>query len=192
MKVINATSEELCGAKAYATVYDMNGNELSKNEAVVNVGSSNIASAFDIDFKSISSPTAMQFIRLRLTDAFGKLLSENFYWRNGEHELDYCDLQKLPTTNVRATIENLDKAEGKFTVVLENKSKTVSFANRVRLVNRKTGERILPAIMSDGYITLMPGERRAITVEVEPQQLVQGAKVLVKTFGTKEKALATL
>lgn len=192
VKVINATSEELQGAKASATVYDMNGKQLYTCEATVNVRKSNIASAFDIDFKSINSSTAIQFIRLKLTDASGKLISENFYWRNGEKDLDYRDLLKLPETNVKATIENLNKAEGKFTVVLENKSNTVSFANRVRLVNRKTGERILPAIMSDGYVTLLPGESRAITVEVEPEMLSQGAKVLVKTFNKKEKALAKI
>jgi hypothetical protein len=38
---------------------------------------------------------------------------------------------------------------------------------RVKAVREKTGDRILPAIYSDNYVALMPGEKRAISVEVE-------------------------
>jgi len=37
----------------------------------------------------------------------------------------------------------------------------VAFANRVRLVNKATQKRILPIIMSDNYVTLMPGEEKS-------------------------------
>ena len=37
---------------------------------------------------------------------------------------------------------------------------------RVKAVRQKTGDRILPAIYSDNYIALMPGESRTIVTEV--------------------------
>ena len=77
-----------------------------------------------------------------------------------------------------------------YVVTLTNTSSTVAFANRLRLVNAKTGKRILPAIMSDGYVTLLPGEQRQITLEVPTRQLTQGARLLVKQFGKRETPLA--
>jgi hypothetical protein len=37
---------------------------------------------------------------------------------------------------------------------------------RVKAVREKTGDRILPAIYSDNYVALMPGENRTIVTEV--------------------------
>jgi hypothetical protein len=37
----------------------------------------------------------------------------------------------------------------------------------VKAVREKNGDRILPAIYSDNYIALMPGEKRSIQTEVE-------------------------
>jgi hypothetical protein len=38
---------------------------------------------------------------------------------------------------------------------------------RLKAVREKSGDRILPAIYSDNYIALMPGERRTIQTELE-------------------------
>jgi len=37
---------------------------------------------------------------------------------------------------------------------------------RVKAVREKTGDRILPAIYSDNYVALMPGEKRVIRTEL--------------------------
>ena len=69
---------------------------------------------------------------------------------------------------------------------LKNPTANVSFANRIRLVDAKTGERLLPTIMSDGYVTLMPGEE--LNVEIETMTETQSKKfnILVKQYGKKE------
>jgi hypothetical protein len=38
---------------------------------------------------------------------------------------------------------------------------------RLKAVREKSGDRILPAIYSDNYITLMPGERSTVRTELE-------------------------
>jgi hypothetical protein len=53
---------------------------------------------------------------------------------------------------------------------------------RVKAVREKTGDRILPALYSDNYVALMPGEHRTIQTEVAnadtrgetPRIVVQG------------------
>jgi hypothetical protein len=38
---------------------------------------------------------------------------------------------------------------------------------KLKAVREKSGDRILPAIYSDNYIALMPGERRIVRTELE-------------------------
>jgi hypothetical protein len=38
---------------------------------------------------------------------------------------------------------------------------------RVKAMRAKSGDHILPAVYSDNYIALMPGERRTITTEIK-------------------------
>ena len=66
----------------------------------------------------------------------------------------------------------------------------MAFANRLRVVNSKTGKRVLPAIMSDGYVTLMPGEQRTLRVEVPSEKMTDGLNILLKQFNQKERVCA--
>ena len=138
--------------------------------------------------KNVEELTPLHFIRLELTDANGNLISDNFYWRNGVTDLDYTALNTLPEAELSCKL--IDKSmisEGKMKLSVKNHSKTVACANRIRLVNTATQERILPIIMSDNYITLMPGEERTISVEAEPEMLKGGVSVLLKQYGKAEQ-----
>ena len=138
--------------------------------------------------KNVEELTPLHFIRLELTDANGNLISDNFYWRNGVTDLDYTALNTLPEAELSCKL--VDKSmlsEGKMKLSVKNHSKTVACANRIRLVNTATQERILPVIMSDNYITLMPGEERTISVEAEPEMLKGGVSVLLKQYGKAEQ-----
>ena len=53
------------------------------------------------------------------------------------------------------------------TTDLTNPSNEPALMVRVKAVREKSGDRILPAIYSDNYVALMPGEKRAITTELE-------------------------
>ena len=56
---------------------------------------------------------------------------------------------------------------------------------RLKAVREKTGDRILPALYSDNYVALMPGERRTIRTELadadtrgeNPRMVVEGFNV---------------
>jgi hypothetical protein len=53
------------------------------------------------------------------------------------------------------------------TTELHNTSKSPALMLRVKAVREKSGDRILPALYSDNYVALMPGEKRTITTELE-------------------------
>jgi hypothetical protein len=71
------------------------------------------------------------------------------------------------------------------TTEVANPSKAPALMVRLKPVREKSGDRILPAIFSDNYIALMPGERRTITIDVQhadtrgerPQIVVGGFNV---------------
>jgi hypothetical protein len=68
---------------------------------------------------------------------------------------------------------------------LHNPSDHPALMVRLKAVREKSGDRILPAIYSDNYIALMPGERRTIQTELEhadtrgetPRIVVEGFNV---------------
>lgn len=130
--------------------------------------------------------TALHFIKLSLKDSLGNVLSENTYWRNGQDDLNYQDLNKLPAADLHfTTLPNT--ADGKRVISVKNNGKTVAFGNRLRLVNATTGERVLPAFFSANYFTLMPGEQKDITIEFLEEHAGQGMELLWKQYQQQEK-----
>ena len=203
IKVINTTAKDLKGAIAKAAIYNSNGKEVPAygQAKQVDVAASNIAEAFSLNFnpfeiddekpkeieEEIEELTPLHFIKLELIDAKGNLISENFYWRNGVNDLDYTLLNTLPEADLSCRLVDKSMSDGKMKIAVKNNSGTVAFANRVRLVNKATQKRILPIIMSDNYVTLMPGEEKVITMEATPELLKGGVSVLVKQYGKAEK-----
>jgi len=68
------------------------------------------------------------------------------------------------------------------TTTLKNDTKTPAFNVRLKVVGAKDGKRILPVIYSDNYITLLPGERRIITMELKNED-TRGEKPAVTIEG---------
>jgi len=118
----------------------------------------------------------VHFIKLKLKDKSGKLLSENLYWR-GTNRTDFTALNSLPKINLK-TASKLTKKDGKYfmDVKISNPSSSpaVAFAVWVQLHNSKTKERILPAIMNENYFTLLKGESKDILVEFDESLLKAG------------------
>jgi hypothetical protein len=60
------------------------------------------------------------------------------------------------------------------TLELQNNNKNIALMTFLTLRNADTGQRILPAYTSDNYISLLPGEKRRVTIESpipHPQQI---------------------
>lgn len=191
VKVVNTTAQALTGATARVSVYGLDGQVVSglSQQATVDVEASHVKEAFVVDFSKVATSSPMQFIRLQLTDASGRQLSDNFYWRNGQHDLDYTALNTLAPAKVTGAVSQVN---GKWLLTLTNRSATVAFGNRVRLVNGKTGARVLPVYMSDNYVTLMPGEERVVSVEANAELLKGGFKILLKPYRQPEKVLVNV
>lgn len=78
---------------------------------------------------------------------------------------DYTSLSRLPASRpVVAAFLREEEGRYKGTVTMEA-GEGISFFNRVKVLDKETGRRILPVHYSDNYITLMPGDRQEIEVD---------------------------
>ncbi len=122
--------------------------------------------------KTTSTLSPVHFIKLALKDNTGKIISDNFYWRNNR-TADYTALNTLPKATLSVN-QNVTRANGKCTIhaTVTNpaKSKGIAFAVRVQVFNKKSGKEILPAIMNDNYFTLFKGESKDITIEFNEEE----------------------
>jgi hypothetical protein len=71
------------------------------------------------------------------------------------------------------------------TTELRNVSAQPAIMVHLKVVREKSGDRILPALYSDNYVSLMPGERQTIYTELNhadtrgerPRMVVEGFNV---------------
>jgi hypothetical protein len=76
-------------------------------------------------------------------------------------------------------------ARWQLTTVLNNVSAQPALMVRVKVVRDKSGDRILPALYSDNYVSLMPGERRTIRTELNHADTRgETPRVVVEGFNT--------
>lgn len=75
---------------------------------------------------------------------------------------DYTTLNQLPSCRP-VVVAFLQEEEGRYKGKVSMESVDgISFFNRVKVLDKATGKRILPVHYSDNYITLMPGDRQEI------------------------------
>jgi hypothetical protein len=131
-----------------------------------------------------SGLTAVHFIRLKLTRG-SDTVSENFYWR-GLEDGNYRALRDLPRVKLESTTRMEHQgSRWLLTTELHNVAAQPALMVRLKAVREKSGDRILPALYSDNYIALMPGERRTIHTELadadtrgeNPRVVVEGFNV---------------
>lgn len=133
----------------------------------------------------------MNFIRLELKDEKNNLLSENFYWRSGVDEQNFKQLNNFPEAEISCTYISKTKQNNrsKIKFLVENKSHSIAFFNRLKLVNPKSQERILPVLFSDNYFTLLPNEKKVVMVEMDTKLFQTDLVLLLKQYRKREKQI---
>lgn len=191
IKIINNMPYPLHGLTAEAAVYNMNGKLISDHQLQKNidVAASSAKEAFILQQgkNSAAELSGVYYVKLKLFNSGGKLVSENFYWA-GKNYLDYKALNKLPSVGTGLNISkplittSVNGVNRVLTYIIANNSvTTAAFGIRVQLLNKK-GEQILPAIFDDGYFSLMQGEKKVLHVEVNPELLDNGYVLDVKPY----------
>ncbi|MCQ6959830.1 glycoside hydrolase family 2 protein [Mucilaginibacter aquariorum] len=191
VKVINNKPYDIKGLHAEAFVYNMNGKIVPAYTVskTLDVQSTSATEAF-VAFSGVDKQAALSdvhFLKLKLIDKTGHLVSENFYWI-GNSYLDYTALNKMPHVGASLVQSNakISTAKNGINKLLKysivNKSKTTAaFGIRAQLVDG-AGKQLLPALYNDGYFSLMQGETKTLEVEIDPKLLTKGYKLQVRAY----------
>ena len=147
--------------------------------ATVDSPEDSVASPIKLEFPAGLSPT--HFLRLTLNQG-ARRVSDNFYWR-GVQEGNFRAIRELPKVKLETrTTAGQQGGRWVLSTTMTNPSKTPALLIRLKAVRARSGDRILPAIYSDNYIALMPGESRTILTEFEiadtrrepPRMVIEG------------------
>lgn len=151
-------ADDLEEATVVLSGFDVNGRLVSKNsynaKNIRHNAKSEISSAAEM-------PAETCLIRLQLFVG-NKCVSINDYWIENDGCFKYLD--NLKSSRISAKVIN-KKTEGKRTFTVRNESRTPAVGIKFNVRHVADGSPVLPAYFSDGYINLMPGESRTITVD---------------------------
>jgi len=103
-------------------------------------------------------------VRLELKDRKGNIVSVNDYWKHWGNIRANHSLNALGKPTLKLTPR---KSKTKaYSYELENTSSEFAVAVKLNAKDKSSGEIILPAYFSDGYINLLPGEKRIIELSL--------------------------
>lgn len=167
IRVVNTSGKAAPGLTAEASIYNADGTQKFTRSVPVTSTPDAVADCFPLTFpEGLSS---VHFIKLKLRDAKGAIVSDNFYWRGTTFQR-YADLKNLsPVKLVISSTLRHENGTETMTVDITNPvgSGTVAFAIRPKVVNAGTDEQVLPVFMNDGYFSLVPGETKHLTIQYD-------------------------
>ena len=96
----------------------------------------------------------------------GRILSENFYI-NGTEYGNHQALKNIAKADVKTKFSAHKGKDGIWTgsVTLENRSTVPAIMIRLNVVGNKDEEQFLPMFYGDNYFSMMPGEKKTVTLK---------------------------
>jgi hypothetical protein len=163
IEVVNYSAGSVTGLTAHAEVLNMDGSKQWEKSASLQSAEDSVNSCIKMDYPAALTP--VHFLRLQLVRG-GDTLSSNFYLR-GLQEGNYRAIRELAKCGLEASTRvEQQRNRWELTTELHNPSATPALMVRLKAVRETSGDRILPAIYSDNYVVLMPGERRTLRTEL--------------------------
>jgi exo-1,4-beta-D-glucosaminidase len=204
--IVNSYPRPLNGLRVSAAVYNADMSQKFSQRASLNVQPDSSTRVLYIP--EIVGLTTAYFVRLSLEDSSGRPVSSNFYWLSTKPETldetkgewyytpvkqfaDYTAMNSMPSVELKVSGSvSSGGREQLARVTVENPSSNLAFFVRLKLTNGEGGEEFLPVIWQDNYFTLMPGERREVTVSFQgggakPSIEVDGWNIVPKSYAMK-------
>ena len=198
LMIINNTTQTLSGLRLAAAVYNLDGTRQYHHTTTIVAPPSAATDAGTMAFPSQLSD--VHFVKLELRDDRNQLLSENFYWRALPGDEDnFTALNKLPTVTLDIQAKRHDtRGKCMLDVRVKNPTRDIVLMAHLQLRREQSGRRVLPVFYSDNYLSLLPGETRALTVEAavadlggeQPLLAVDGWNATVSPWRSKSVSVA--
>ena len=109
-----------------------------------------------------------------LKDKKGNVLAANEYWKANTATGHFKAFNQLPVVTLSSKAVRL--VTNQIKVELENKTKHPAVGIKLDALNN-AAQIVLPAYFSDGYFTLLPGEKKTILLEPVDTKAIKEIKV---------------
>ena len=172
--VVNSYYESFTNLNVSAKVYNLDTTEKYADTTTIDVGPDSSNYVFTIP--SLETLTTTYFLKLKLEDSSGNLISSNFYWLSTETDVlnfpasnwyrtpqktyaDFTDLWTLPSVELNSSYHVENKGEDIVAdVTIENPTDNIAFFIHLKVTRGPHGKDVLPIFWSDNYFSLLPGE----------------------------------
>jgi hypothetical protein len=178
---VNSSLQQYPDLLAKLKLYGLDGNEIYSTQQKIALGVNEKAEAFTADFSSVELP-AVYMVRLSLEKDNHQILAENNYWKTNAVTKDFTAFNNLATVSL--TCEKIKSEKGKVVFVIGNPTSTPAIGIKLNLVDQKN-QIVLPAYFNDGYFTLLPGEKK--TMSVSYTAAIQQPKIKTDGYNIKNE-----
>lgn len=159
--VANASQHSYKGVTVSIQLIDLAGKEIFRKRFVTDVAANQKTDVWQFTNDALEGIALPDVYLIRLAVHNNDVvLSENAYWKNTAK--DFTAFNQLPLVTLSG--KTVLQANGSVMVELHNNSQTPAIGIKLNLVDDKNTI-LLPAYFSDGYFTLMPGEKKQISIQ---------------------------
>jgi hypothetical protein len=167
---VNATLRSYEGCTMEYSVHGVDGKTFYSTKLKDLRIQANDRSAIAVPMKKDMAWPDVYLVRLRLTDAGGRILSVNEYWKSARSNGDFKAFNAWGDQPV--SVKRMGGKDGRTTLRVTNTGSKPVAGVKMNAVDEK-GKILLPAFFSDGYFNLMPGESREIYCSYAGKEGVQ-------------------
>ena len=189
IEVVNYAIPDGSGLTASMQVINLDGTVLFKNQLQADCPEDSLVRLFPV--LKPGGKDSIYFVKLELIRG-RQIVSQNLYLRGSSEETtgglgNLRAVLKLPKVKLFSTTKVAEKSGHWYLeTVMKNETKIPAINIRLKVVGDKDRNRILPVIFNDNYVTLMPGEQRIITMEIDNAD-TRGEKPAVEMDGLNLK-----
>jgi hypothetical protein len=183
--VVNTTLKDYRQVTASLTVHAFSGKKLHSRETTIDALSNQLTDCFSADLPGNLPPSYLVRLTLKSKD---KILSVNDYFlktsEDGFMQLNHIEEPRLAAKLVTSSGKRV-------TFRVTNQGKEMAVALKFNLKDTQTGALVLPAYFSEGYINLLPGETREVTLETG-KSIPSGNEIICEGYNLNSRSLIVL
>jgi beta-mannosidase len=125
------------------------------------------------------------FLKLTIRNQKGETLADNLYWLSTTN--NFKSFSSLPEPQITITSgKAISTDKTGYHISLSNTGKTIALMTEMKLIDNGSGLEILPSFWSDNYVSLLPGEKKEVFVEVGTNNLPVDIQLKYKAFNMKK------
>jgi hypothetical protein len=157
VEVLNATYQPRNQVTISATLFNKDLEQTWNTSQTLNL----LASSVTLINEPVPISDELCFLKLKIENAEGASLAENFYWVHAGH--DFRMLGTLPEPDL--SISSLERNSGNkldYLFTIANQGESAAVMTQLKIADAITGLELLPTLWSDNFISLLPGEEKVI------------------------------